>query len=227
MKTRGTALVLAAMLTPLSSLAHAPYSIDKGSFVRGDGKRVTFSLNCSDGLLGPDPCILVVQLEDGTHLAQIEDSADHLEIRSEAGKAELFWYPTDWVPVAGKISEFDGYRLTEVASPDKRLLSLWVHLRAQAIRYVIMLAVLAAVGAGWRWLRTIPRRGWWLLVYAAAVTGLIALTGFYLLLVLASELSPPLLCGVYGLGWFGVRSLRNRAAATAAAQSTGVGSGVA
>lgn len=215
------------MLTQLSSLAHAPYSIDKGSFVRGDGKRVTFSLNCTDGILGPDPCTLLVQLEDGTHLAQIEDSTDHLEIRSGAGKAELFWYPTDWVPVAGKISEFDGYRLTEVASPDKRLLSLWVHLQAQAIRYVIMLAVLVALGAGWRWQCTIPRRGWWVLIYAAAVTGLIALTGFYLLVVLASELSPPLLLGVYGLGWLLVRGLRERAVPTAGAQLPGEGPGVA
>lgn len=199
---------VATLLAMVSCWAHAPCSREKGQFTRNDGKRVSISLDCSDGLLGPDPCSLGIRLEDGTPLTRVGEVTDDLEVRVVRERAELYWFASIWIPIAGKVNIFDGYQLTEMAFPGKRLSSFWVHLEAHGFQYLVFLVALTTLVAGWRWSRAIPRRGWSVVVYAAVTAGLICATGLYLLAILAAHLSPPLLLAFSSLGWLGLRLFR-------------------
>ena len=125
--------------------------------MRSDGITVSAVEHYVDGIFGPDPVSVQFRLPDGTVIAQAEQARDGVVVRSSAIGLEVYRFPTDWIPVASSVVQFDGLSLTDITTAHRRWLSPLVHTRAHLRAYAVILGMVAILTAFWFAVVAIPR----------------------------------------------------------------------
>lgn len=195
MTTRFIMILASSLLCVTQAFAHRPYERVASSFTRNDGVTVSAVEHYVDGILGADPVSVQFRLPDGTLISQTDRTRDSVVVQRTPAGVEVYRFPTDWIPVASSVQQFDGFSLTDTTTPRKRLFSPLIHTRAHWGAYAVVLGLAAVFIACWFVARAIPRRGWLaaLRVFGFVTVGLA--TALYVLLVLlAVPVSPFILC---------------------------------
>lgn len=195
MTTRLILILSSLVVSTTETFAHRPYEHAVGDFKRSDG--ITFSIieHYTDGILGDDPVSVQFRLPDGTTAFQTDRSLDGVVVRNVPCALEIYRFRTDWIPIANRIQQFDGYALTEITTPSKRFYSPFIHTRAHWLSYVVVLGVAALFAGCWLGISRIPKRGRLVILRIIGFVSIGLAVGLYVLIVLwITPVSPPILC---------------------------------
>ena len=94
-----------------------------GSFSGRDGVTALAVEHDVDGILGADPVSVQFRLPEGTVISQTDRTCDRVVLRRTSAGVEVYRFPSDWIPVASSVQQFDGFSLTDITTSLERLLS--------------------------------------------------------------------------------------------------------
>jgi hypothetical protein len=196
-------LLLLACLTVFSTssaLAHRDYEHPVGTFQRADGTTITIVEYYTDGVIASDPVLVQFRLPDGSVIASTEFTSDVAVRRPSSATVEVYQFESTFIPIASRVHRFDGYTLSDVTSASSRSVSPLVHTAHHWLGYIMALAVAAFFVVVWFGARSIPRRGWLVVVRVLGFCFAVFAGALYLLMLLwMAPLSAPVLF-VLGLG---------------------------
>jgi hypothetical protein len=183
------------VLVAWNAFAHRPYDRPAGAFKRTDGTEVAILRHYVDGIFFADPVSVQFRLANGTNIIQTGYSSDAVVRVARAG-IEVYEFPNTWIPIAARVSRFDGYALKDITS-ERRSVSPLVHIVGHWVAYCVVVLVIALFVLFFLALRAMPKRGWRMGLRSVgfALFGLAAFLCAYDILVF-EPVSPPVLGGV-------------------------------
>src|SRR4249920_203341 len=113
-------ILMASALCAPSAFAHAPYERRACTFVRQDGVRISAVAHYVDGIIGQDPVSIQFRSPDGSVIASTVRTSDTVVVRRGTSGADIYRFPSDWIPVAGSVQRFDGYTLRDITTRGKQ-----------------------------------------------------------------------------------------------------------
>lgn len=197
--TKHVRILIACFLGAMEAFAHRPYEVPVGSFTRSDGTTISAVRHYVDGILGADPVSVQFRLSDGSVVAQTRRTRDSVVVRRTSLGIDVYRFGSDWFPFASSIEHFDGFSVTDIASPPTSILSVLVHTRGHLREYVAVL-LLAGVFVGcWFAVRAIPKRAWLAVARAWGIVTLALAFGVFVMLVLFMVPVSPLIVVAFGV----------------------------
>lgn len=164
-----------------------------GNFKRSDGVVVT-AIAFERGSIYRFGVECWFDMSDGTHIRPSRPNTGSCVVRTTDSFAEIYWYPSDVLPIASRVERFDGYSFVDITTPGRRWLSPLIHTSDHLMSYLVTIALFAfPLMIGRKIIMATPKIGWRRFLRVFWIVFGVFLALFYSLMCTGySAISPPI-----------------------------------